>query len=62
MVSYCESAQAPNRVYVIRIRVNAARDDIEFLPINEPIKTNMTKATMDIVVNEKATCTIVITR
>ncbi len=60
MVSYCESAQAPNRVYVIRIRVNAVRDDIEFLPINEPIKTNMTKATMDIVVNEKATCTIVI--
>lgn len=33
MVSYCESAHAPNRVYVMRIRVNEARDDIEFLPI-----------------------------
>jgi hypothetical protein len=33
MVSYCESAHSPNRVYVVRIRVNAAGDGIEFLPL-----------------------------
>ena len=33
MVSYCESGEAPNRVYVIRLRVNADRDGIEFLPM-----------------------------
>jgi hypothetical protein len=33
LISYCESGKAPNRVYVIRFRVNPARDGIEFLPI-----------------------------
>lgn len=33
LISYCESASAPNRVYVVRIRVNDARDRIEFLPM-----------------------------
>jgi len=33
LVSYCQSGRAPNRVYVIRIRVNKARTDIELLPI-----------------------------
>lgn len=33
MVSYCESATPPNRVYVVRIKVNDARDSIEFLRI-----------------------------
>jgi len=31
--TYCESASAPNRVYVVRIRVNDARNGIEFLPM-----------------------------
>jgi hypothetical protein len=31
MISYCESETAPNRVYVIRSRVNATRDGIELL-------------------------------
>ena len=38
MISYCESGKAPNRVYVMRIRVNAARDGIELLPIDKPVK------------------------
>jgi len=33
MVSYSQSAGSPNRVYVIRFRVNAARDGIDLLPI-----------------------------
>ena len=36
MVSYCESSSAPNRIYVMRIRVNEARDGIQFLPIGGP--------------------------
>ena len=39
MVSYCESPKAPNRVYVMRIRVNRTRNGIDFLPIDEPVKT-----------------------
>lgn len=31
LISYCESGKAPNRVYVIRFQVNAARDGIELL-------------------------------
>ena len=33
LVSYCESGKAPNRVYVIRFRVNAARTGTELLRI-----------------------------
>ncbi|MAE68139.1 MAG: hypothetical protein CMJ18_28145 [Phycisphaeraceae bacterium] len=33
MISYCESAHAPNRIFVVRIRINEARDGIEFLGI-----------------------------
>ena len=33
MVSYCESSKSPNRVYVMRFRVNRARDGIRFLPL-----------------------------
>ena len=33
LISYCESASAPNRVYVVRIKVNEARDGIDFLPL-----------------------------
>jgi hypothetical protein len=33
LVSYCQSGKAPNRVYVIRFRVNEARTDIELLRI-----------------------------
>ena len=39
MVSYCESSKAPNRVYVMRIRVNRTRNGIEFLPIDAAVKT-----------------------
>ena len=37
MISYCESGKAPNRVYVMRIKVNKARDGIDFLPIDTAI-------------------------
>jgi len=33
MISYCQSGKAPNRVYVIRFRVNDGRDGIEILPL-----------------------------
>ena len=33
LVSYCESGRAPNRVYVIRFRVDTSRTGIELLPI-----------------------------
>ena len=33
MLSYCESGLAPNRVYVIRFRLNSGRDGIDILPI-----------------------------
>jgi len=33
LVSYCESGRAPNRVYIIRFRVNRSRSGIELLPI-----------------------------
>ncbi len=38
LVSYCQSGVAPNRVYVIRFKVNKNRDGIELLPIGEPTK------------------------
>ena len=34
LVSYCQSAKSPNRVYVMRIKVNAGRDGVEWLPID----------------------------
>ena len=33
LVSYCDSGRAPNRVYVIRFRVNDARTGIERMRI-----------------------------
>jgi len=36
LVSYCQSGKAPNRVYVIRFRVNKSRTGIELVPIGEP--------------------------
>ena len=39
MVSYCESSKAPNRVYVMRFRVNRTRNGIDFLPIDAAVKT-----------------------
>lgn len=38
MISYCESGKAPNRVYVMRIKINDARDGVDFLPIDTEIK------------------------
>lgn len=38
MISYCESGKAPNRVYVMRIKINDARDGVDFLPIDTKIK------------------------
>ena len=35
LVSYCKSGVTPNRVYVIRFRVNGARNGIDLLPIGE---------------------------
>ncbi|MBQ15918.1 MAG: hypothetical protein CMJ65_02210 [Planctomycetaceae bacterium] len=35
LVSYCQSGRAPNRVYVIRFRLNKARSGIELLPIGK---------------------------
>ena len=32
-VAYCQSGRAPNRIFVMKIRVNDARDGIEFLSI-----------------------------
>ena len=34
MISYSESSSAPNRIYVVRIKINENRDGIEFLPCN----------------------------
>ena len=34
LVSYCSSGRAPNRIYVLRFRVNAKRDGIELLPVD----------------------------
>ena len=36
MVSYCENARGPNRVYAVRLKVTAARDGFEFLPVDAP--------------------------
>lgn len=33
VVSYCESGRAPNRVFVIKLRVNEARDGVELLSL-----------------------------
>jgi len=30
---YCASGRAPNTVYLLRFRVNAARDGVELLPV-----------------------------
>ena len=30
---YCASGRAPNAVYLLRFRVNAARDGVELLPV-----------------------------
>jgi len=35
LLPYCASGRAPNRVYVVRFRVNAARDGIELLPVSK---------------------------
>ena len=34
MLSYCESGKAPNRVYIIRFRVNRRRNGVALLPIS----------------------------
>ena len=36
LVSYCERARGPNRVYVVRLRVTEERDGFEFVPIDAP--------------------------
>lgn len=33
LISYCQSGRAPNRVYVIRFRLNKARTGLELLPV-----------------------------
>jgi hypothetical protein len=33
LVPYCSSGRAPNRIYLVRIRVNTNRDGIELLPL-----------------------------
>ena len=33
LIPYCESGRAPNRVYLVRLRINANCDGFEFLPI-----------------------------
>jgi hypothetical protein len=33
LLPYCASGRAPNRVYVVRLRINAARNGLEFLPL-----------------------------
>ena len=35
VLPYCASGRAPNRIYLVRLRVNEARDDIEFLPLGK---------------------------
>lgn len=35
ITSYVQSGRAPNRIYVVRFRPNAARDGIELLPLGE---------------------------
>lgn len=35
LVSYCSSGKAPNRIHLIRFRVNEERSDIELLPVSE---------------------------
>ena len=37
LISYCEAGKAPNRVYVMRINVNTARDGIDFMPLDAPL-------------------------
>ena len=33
LVPYCSSGRTPNRVYLVRIRVNKSRDGLELLPL-----------------------------
>ena len=33
LLPYCASGRAPNRVYLVRLRINAARNGLEFLPL-----------------------------
>ena len=33
LLPYCASGRAPNRVYLVRLRLNPARDGIELLPV-----------------------------
>ncbi|MEO1994215.1 MAG: hypothetical protein ABGZ17_02965, partial [Planctomycetaceae bacterium] len=33
LLPYCASGRAPNRVYLVRFRINAARNAIELLPL-----------------------------
>ncbi len=35
VLPYCASGRAPNRIYLVRLRVNEARDGIEFLPLGK---------------------------
>ncbi|MEO2045293.1 MAG: sialidase family protein [Pirellulales bacterium] len=35
LIPYCASGRAPNRIYLVRFRVNDARDGIELMPITE---------------------------
>jgi len=37
LLPYCASGRAPNRVYVVRFRLNPARNGIDLLPVNEDI-------------------------
>lgn len=39
LLPYCASGRAPNRVYLVRLRVNAARTGIELLPVPETLPT-----------------------
>ncbi|MAT75821.1 hypothetical protein CMK14_11825 [Candidatus Poribacteria bacterium] len=34
LIPYCESGRAPNRVYLVRLRINTSRDGFEFVPIS----------------------------
>ena len=43
LVSYCSAGRAPNRVYVVRFRVNEARDGLELLPLNKPLSARQTQ-------------------
>ena len=35
LLPYCASGRAPNRIYLVRFRLNQARDGIDFLSVNE---------------------------